>query len=129
MTLTARGGEESFFAGWNKPCSGTGPCTVTLRQSTTLSAVFRPFPVLRLTVTGDEGAGLVTSAPSGMSCSTTCEAAFPPGTTVTLTVSATSDPVGVVWGGACSNSRGLTCAVEPAQAAAVVSAQIYVAPD
>ena len=76
VTLTARGGETSSFAGWNKPCSGTGPCTVTLEQNTTLSAVFRPFPVLRVTVTGDEGAGLVTSAPSGMSCSTKCEAAF-----------------------------------------------------
>jgi hypothetical protein len=128
VTLTAQGGRDSFFAGWNRPCSGTESCRLTLKQNTTVSAVFTQYPTLNLTVTGDKGAGLVTSAPSGISCSASCTAAFPPGTAVTLTVSATSDPIGVVWGGACSGGS-LTCVVKLAGPSTAVRAQIYVAPD
>lgn len=42
VTLTATPGLLYVFTGWSGGgCSGTGPCTVTLRTDTTVTARFR----------------------------------------------------------------------------------------
>ena len=40
VTLTATAGSDSDFEGWEGACSGTGPCTVTMNASTTVTATF-----------------------------------------------------------------------------------------
>jgi hypothetical protein len=49
VTLTATPGFLYAFTGWNGGgCSGTGPCTVTLRANTTVTATFRLLGLFRL---------------------------------------------------------------------------------
>jgi hypothetical protein len=64
------------------------------------------------------GAGLVTSTPSGLRCSSTtpCVTAFPRGTNVTLTAEASASDTFSSWNGACSGSAP-TCQVKLEQAA------------
>ncbi len=60
--------------------------------------------------------GTVTSSPSGVSCPTTCSAAFDLGTEVTLTETPTSGWIFKAWGGACSGSASTcTLAINSAQ--------------
>lgn len=42
VTLNATPGQGSNFVGWNGACSGTGPCTVTMTQPLSVTAVFLP---------------------------------------------------------------------------------------
>lgn len=63
---------------------------------------------LSVTIAGT-GAGRVTSTPTGLDCPTTCSAAFPYGTSVSLTATASTDSLFAGWGGACSGSAA--CAV------------------
>lgn len=62
---------------------------------------------LSITIAGT-GAGQVTSTPTGLDCPTTCSAAFPYGTSVSLTATASTDSVFAGWGGACSGSTACT---------------------
>ena len=55
--------------------------------------------------------GTVTSSPSGVSCPTTCSAAFDAGTEVTLTETPASGWIFQGWGGACSGSAS-TCTLD-----------------
>jgi hypothetical protein len=55
--------------------------------------------------------GTVTSSPSGVSCPTTCSAAFDAGTVVTLTETPASGWIFQGWGGACSGSAS-TCTLD-----------------
>jgi hypothetical protein len=67
-------------------------------------------PSITITFQGT-GTGTVTSNPAGLSCVSsagTCSAAFPSGTTVTLTATANGTFGG--WGG-CDNANGLVCTV------------------
>ena len=66
VTLTAAPAAGSLFTGWSGGgCAGTGPCTVTLIATTTVTATFDVSPSVALTVTrngdgrwdGDELAG------------------------------------------------------------------------
>jgi hypothetical protein len=56
---------------------------------------------LSVTRTGD-GAGAVTSAPSGIDCGTDCSEVYTAATTVTLTATPEADSLFAGWGGACS---------------------------
>jgi uncharacterized repeat protein (TIGR02543 family) len=57
VTLTATPNAGFTFAGWTGACTGTGPCTVTLSQATSVTASFAgpPQPV-RSVVTAVNGA-------------------------------------------------------------------------
>ena len=55
------------------------------------------------------GAGVVTSAPAGIACGSTCDASFPTGTVVTLSAVAEPGSVFSGWAGACSGTG--TCTV------------------
>jgi hypothetical protein len=66
-------------------------------------------PVLTLNKTGS-GTGTVTSSPSGINCGSTCSAAFPTDTVITLTATVASDSSFTGWsGGGCSGTG--TCTV------------------
>lgn len=56
------------------------------------------------------GAGVVTSAPSGIDCGAQCAAALAPGAQVALTATAGTESVFLGWGGACKGTD-VTCTV------------------
>jgi len=55
-------------------------------------------------VQGGSGSGRVTSAPAGVSCTDTCAAVFPVGSTVTLTAVPDAGSVFAGWSGSCNAS-------------------------
>ena len=111
VTLTATPRAGSIFTGWSDGgCSGTGPCTVTVAGATAVRAAFG-VPTFTLSVTrSGAGSGTIRSASDGIGCPVTCAAAYPPGSTVTLTAEADLGSVFGGWSGAgCAGSS--TCAV------------------
>jgi hypothetical protein len=83
VTLTATPGANQgvIFTGCATVQGNT--CTVTMSQARTVTAAFASFT---LTVKkAGAGTGTITSDTGGISCSPTCSAAYPAGTTVTLT--------------------------------------------
>ncbi len=65
----------------------------------------------RLTVTrAGSGTGTVTADSGGLACAPTCSAAYDPGTTVTLTATASADSWFAGWAGACGGTG--SCVVE-----------------
>lgn len=75
---------------------------------------------LSVTRTGD-GAGAVTSAPSGIDCGTDCSEVYTAATTVTLTAAPEAGSVFAGWGGACSGFA-TTCEVTTNQSLQVTAA-------
>ena len=63
------------------------------------------------------GSGTVTSNPSGISCPSTCSAAFHGGPQVTLTATPASGWTFSSWGGACSGTGSCIVAMNAAQSA------------
>ena len=113
VSLTPTPADGAMFLGWQGACSGTGACTVTMRESRAVSAVFAPVaassPVLSVATAGT-GHGRVTSSPAGISCGFDCIQAFPLGSAVTLTAAPSPGSVFSRWGGACSGSAS-SCVV------------------
>ncbi|MBP6743115.1 MAG: hypothetical protein KA244_09710, partial [Deltaproteobacteria bacterium] len=81
---------------------GTSACS----QQQASQADTRLLTVVRL----GSGAGVVTSAPSGIDCGAQCAAALAPSAQVTLTATAGAESVFLGWGGACKGTD-VTCAV------------------
>jgi hypothetical protein len=120
-TITVRGQNgPSSFAG----CSGS--CTYAQNVA---GVVFggsfsyeppSPPPPAALTVskTGS-GAGTVTSAPAGIDCGSSCQAAFAQGSVVTLTATAAAGSQFSGWSGACSGLAA--CVVTMDQARSVTA--------
>lgn len=113
VTLTAAPSSGYEFAGWFGACSGTSP-TFTWRFTgrSTCTASFRavtapppPPASYALTVSrAGTGSGMVTSAPAGISCGSTCSASYTSGTSVTLTATAASGSTFNGWSGACTGT-------------------------
>ena len=104
VTLTATPGADSSFVHWEGACSGSmTTCTVTMDDATSVTARFTHRPVLEVSKTGT-GQGTVTSAPAGISCGSTCSAAFDLGTQVTLTADPGAASTFSGWGGDCSGN-------------------------
>jgi hypothetical protein len=101
VTLSANPASGSSFDGWGGACSGTGTCTVTVNEDTSVTATFGAVPQHTLTVSKDEahGTGSVTSSPSGINCGTTCSSSFAAGSTVTLDASPDAGFSVMSWGG------------------------------
>ena len=109
VTLDAHPGTNSTFQGWEGVCTGTGACSILVRDNVTATAMFVANKALNIEFAGN-GSGLVTSNPEGIQCSMNCSASYPPGTTVALSASAAGDSVFTGWsGGACSGTG--TCTV------------------
>ena len=113
ITLTAFPDDGSTFTGWSgaNSCEGTGTCTFTITANTPVTANFSSSTNFALTVseTGT-GTGTVTSAPTGISCPTTCSANFASGTSATLTAVAAEGSTFAGWSGSGCSGTG-TCVV------------------
>jgi hypothetical protein len=121
VTMRATAAVGSRFGGWSGACTGAAQCTVTLDQARSVSATFELVP-FTVTVAGSgTGAGRVTAVPAGIDCelangsgSGVCAAAFPSGTTVTLTAAASPGSGFAGWTGACTGTGPCVVTVEQA---------------
>jgi hypothetical protein len=107
VTLTATPNAGSVFAGWSGACSGTSACTVVMDAPRNVTATFTRTPVLTVSKSGT-GSGPVSSAPSGISCGSQCQASFALGASVALTATPNSGSFFAGWSGACNGSSS-TC--------------------
>ena len=106
VSLSATATNGSAFTGWSGDCSGTGPCTVPMDQSRSVTATFSLLP-LPLTVIGSgNGNGSVTSDPAGITCdvaagatSGDCTELVEHGTLVTLTAQSNANSTFTGWSG------------------------------
>jgi hypothetical protein len=105
VTLTATPATGSTFTGWSGGgCTGTGTCVVTMTADTTVAAGFVvQSSALTVRMLGD-GAGIVTSAPTGINCGSTCSTSFSFNTEVTLTATAATGSIFTGWSGACTGT-------------------------
>ena len=127
VTLTATPSGLASFSGYTGACNGT-TCTVTMITGATaaVTAQFAAPPTLTMSaVSGSEGGGTISSAPTGIACmltyvatSGTCAAAFALNSSVTLTQTPTSGSVFLYWLGACSGSAN-SCTVALTQSKSV----------
>jgi uncharacterized repeat protein (TIGR02543 family) len=108
VKLKARAADGSVFTGWSGACAGTGAtCTVTMDAAKSVTATFSVGHVLKVT---RQGAGTVTSSPSGISCGADCSQRFAAGAVVNLSAVAKPGYKFSAWSGACSGTAS-TCAV------------------
>lgn len=121
VTLNAVADPASGFTGWGSAgsaCTGTGPCTVTMSSSRTISANFGLLVPVTVTKAGI-GTGRVTSAPPGIDCGADCSGTYPTGSSVTLTATADAGWVFAGWSGACTGTA--TCVIAVAGATSVTA--------
>ena len=112
VTLTQSPNGNAVFNGWAGDCT-IEPCQLAMSQGRTALAIFKTQAVA---ISGaGTGNGVVTSAPSGISCvitagvtSGTCATTFPPNAVVTLTSTASGLSSFSGYSGACA---GTTCTV------------------
>ena len=117
-------------ASYTPTSSGSYTCTVggANQAGTSPPQTSDPTSVLELGVSkSGSGTGTVTSSPSGVSCGSSCSAAFAPGTTVQLTPTALPDSTFAGWSGACSGTAA--CAVTMNAQAAVTATFTLVPPN
>ena len=113
VPVTATANPGFHFAVWSGGgCTGTDPnvCNVTMDANKTVEANFA-IDLVALSVTfPGTGSGTVTSAPTGISCSSApCSYSFDYNSSVTLTAAPTlPGSVFTGWGGDCT---GLTCSL------------------
>ena len=110
VTLTATADEGSTFSGWSGDCSGND-CTVVMTEDRTVSATFTlDRHTLSATIEGD-GAGSVTSSPSGIDidqADASASADFAYGTEVILTATPDEGSTFTGWEGDCSGTNDCT---------------------
>jgi len=109
ITLVAVPSPDSFFAGWQGACVGTGFCVLTMTEDATVTATFEVREQLLTVSTSGSGAGTVTSVPAGIDCGFACVASYAPGTPVTLSATPAPGSVFAGWGEPCSGTG--SCAV------------------
>jgi uncharacterized repeat protein (TIGR01451 family) len=119
IVLTATPAAGSTFTGWGAgPCEGTGTCTFTITAATTVVANFAQSAnnfTLAVTEAGT-GTGVVSSAPAGINCPTTCSASFASGAVVALTAAAADGSTFAGWSGAgCTGTGGCSVTMTAAQ--------------
>ncbi len=126
VTLSSTAAGLSSFSGYTGACSGVS-CTVNMTPGATssITATFAAPPTLALSAaTGSQGGGVLSSAPSGLTCtlsnaaaSGTCTFAYALNTAVAITQTPSSGSVFMNWDGACTGSG--TCQVPLSQSRSV----------
>jgi hypothetical protein len=66
---------------------------------------------LSVDVTAGAADGVIVSAPAGINCGSTCSAAFPANSSVSLTATPISGKQFIGWASGCTTTSGLTCNV------------------
>lgn len=124
VTLTALPVDGSTFIGWDRAgCVTAAPCTFTINEATTVTAIFGGAAVQAYPLTVQKsgtGGGTITSSHNGIACGSTCSASVPAGNTVTLTAVADSASVLTGWSEAACGSDS-TCAVTMTSARTVTA--------
>ncbi len=113
VTLRVDPDAASDFTGWSGACAGTAPCRLPITAARSVSVGLEARQLLTVTGTGT-GTGTVTSTPAGISCpitagvagAATCAAAFPKGSTVTLTTTPAAGFDFDGWEGPCAGGGG-----------------------
>ncbi len=106
VNLSQNVGMQTTFAGWSGDCTGTGSCSVVMDQARTVNASF-PKNQYSVTVSLSNASapGMVTSNPSGISCSGDCTENYDYNTVVTLTANNTTGYKFINWSGYCSGTN------------------------
>src|SRR6202451_572690 len=120
VVLTASPVTGWSFSSWGGACSGSGGCTVTMNAAEPVTATFVQDVTLSVSVTGS---GSVTSAPTGISCPSTCSESVAPGTQVTLNATPANGFGFSGWGGACSGVGNCVLTMNTGQSVTATFAQ------
>ena len=125
VTLLATPAAGYKFQAWTGSCSGTSPsCTVEVNGVKTVGVSFAA-TTETVSVTSTAG-GVVTSAPAGISCGTSCSASFSAGTPVVLTAAPSSGYTFSGGGGACSGTAS-TCTLTSSAAGLAAATATFAA--
>ena len=121
---------SSTFAGWSGAgCSGTETCVVRMTRGQDVTATFTQVTHTLTVTTGGVGAGTVSSAPAGVSCtrvnavqSGACAGEFAGGARVTLTATPAGGSTFTGWSGgaACSGNGACTLTMDGAQTVSAI---------
>ncbi|MBE7447929.1 MAG: hypothetical protein HS111_03260 [Kofleriaceae bacterium] len=122
VTLTPTAASGATFAGWSGGgCSGVGTCVVTIGGDTSVTATFtlESYTLSVVREGNAAAAGLVTSAPSGITCDAAtgdCDHTYLFGTSVTLTATAGSGSTFAGWsGGGCAGTGPCAVTIDAAR--------------
>jgi hypothetical protein len=121
-TLTATPAKGSVFTRFSGGgCTGTGPCTPTVKKATTIKAVFTLTGQRDLSVTRNgSGTGTVTAKAAGIECGTACSSQVAAGKKVTLSAMPATGSTFAHWSGACTGTAK-SCAVTMSEARSVIA--------
>lgn len=103
VTLQATPNAGYRFMGWSGGCTGMGTCVLTMSQNQRVSASFQP-QSYTLDVQ-NQGNGVVTSLPSGISCGLICTSSWSAGSVVNLQATPNPGYRFNGWSGACSGEE------------------------
>jgi len=102
VALSAAPGTGAVFNGWTGGyCSGTGTCSFSLTQDSTVGATFTQQYSLSV---AKSGGGTGTVSGNGIDCGAVCSLNLDAGTAVSLTATADSSSVFTGWSGDCSGT-------------------------
>jgi hypothetical protein len=121
VTLIATPAPGSVFAHWSGgKCSGTGPCTRSIKSTRTVKAVFNATGTRTLTIAmAGGGAGVVKSKAKKIECTASCSPSIAAGAKVSLTAVPATGSTFSGWSGACSGTK--TCKVQMSEAHSVTA--------
>jgi uncharacterized repeat protein (TIGR02543 family) len=115
ISLTATPVTLNNFVGWGGACSGTATCDLTITADTTISAAFALDDLSLIVTRGGNGAGTITSTPTGINCPGTCTFVFQANQVVTLTAAAAGSSTFMGWGAPCSGTGDCVVTMDAAK--------------
>jgi uncharacterized repeat protein (TIGR02543 family) len=135
LTATASTVGNHQFIGWSGTgitCPGTGPCTVTMDASKTVTAAFAEYFTLTVQGAGDgdgtvSGGGGIDCSISGGQTQGVCSQSFSEGVNVGLSASALTGSSFTGWSGACTGTGG--CSVAMTAPRTVTASFVQLFPD
>ena len=102
VVLSAAPGTDAVFNGWTGGyCTGTGSCSFSLTQDSTVGATFTQQYNLSV---AKSGGGTGTVSGNGIDCGAVCSLNLDAGTAVSLTATADSGSLFTGWSGDCSGT-------------------------